>query len=550
MAAARLAVALILSLAVSRVVAAPPDVKALIPAGAQRGQTVEVALKGTLPKGSLRVWTSSDDLTFEPTKKPEVFQVRVDEGAAPGPRWVRFIHDDEGPSGLKVFMVGAVAETAEVEPNDAVAKAQKIEADPLVVNGVLSQSGDVDCYRVTLQAKQTLVASLDAWSALGSPIDAALQVTDADGHVLVQNHDERGFDPLLTFVVPRDGEYVVRVFALASVPNTSIRLSGSEDATYRLTLTAGPFVEQAWPPVVNSSESAEVVLRGFNLPATKPIALPAASDATSLRRAVPNSFAGYASVVSLPSPVLTEGKDGFSQTPGKLALPGAAGGLLLQPGEKDAFVLTAKKGESFRVRVYAKALCSPVDPVVHVYKPDGTLLVRLDDISPRADYDVDGTAAATADGEYRLTVEDVFGDGGPRFFYVLDVRPAALDFGLSVTAPELSAVLGKETEIPVTIDRPRGMTGDIEITIEGSPELADVKVTSPNKGAEAKKVSLKFTPMKPFAGPIRVVGRLAGSPEVRRNATAPFAAIPNTRTDLLWLTVSKTEIKAPPPKKK
>lgn len=550
MVAARFAVAFVVSLAVSHAVAAPPDVKALIPSGAQRGQTVEVKLNGTLPKGPLRVWTSSDDLVFEPTKKPEVFQVRVDAGAAPGPRWVRFVHDDEGPSGLKVFFVGAVAEAAEVEPNDAVAKAQPIAADTPVVNGVLAQAGDVDCYRVTLKAGETLVASLDAWSAFGSPIDAALQVTDAAGHVLAQNHDERGYDPQLTLVVPRDGEYVVRAFGLASVPNTSIRFSGSEDAVYRLTLTPGPFVEGAWPPVVNANESAEVVLRGFNLPAAKPIVLPAARDAVSMRRAVPNSFAGYASVVSLPAPVLTEGKDGFAQTPGRLPVPGAAGGLLSQPGDKDAFVVTVKKGEAFRIRVYAKALASPVDPVVHVYKPDGTLLVRLDDISPRTDYDVDGTAAATVDGEYRLTVEDVFGDGGPRHFYVLGVRPAAADFGLSVTAAELSGVPGKEIDVPVTIDRPKGMTADIEISLEGVPDLADVKVVSPNKGAEAKKVSLKFTPTKPFSGPIRVVGRAAGSPEVRRAATAPYAAVPNTRTDLLWLTVGKTEIKAPPPKKK
>jgi hypothetical protein len=171
-------------------------------------------------------------------------------------------------------------------------------------------------------------------------------------------------------------------------------------------------------------------------------------------------------------------------------------------------------------------------------------------VNAKADWDIDTVALAPLVGEYVFKLEDAFGIGGPRSFYVLDVRPASTDFGLSVSAPELSAVLGKETEIAVTIDRPKGMTADIEVTLEGVPELADVKAVSPNKGAEAKKVTLKFMPTKPFSGPIRVVGRVSGEPPIERNATAPYSAIPNARTDLLWLHIGKTEVKAAPVKKK
>jgi hypothetical protein len=524
-------VAACLLLAVSRAAGAPPVVKFLFPAGAQRGVETEVTANGTFAKWPPRLWTSSDDLTFTPEKKSGKLTVRIDADAPPGPRLVRFI-DDEGSSAARVFIVGAVAETKEVEPNDLVAQAQRIEQPAVVVNGALAQNGEVDCFRFSLKAGQTLVASVDAWAALGSPIDAVAQLTDDAGHVLAQRQDDRGPDPQLVFKVDRDGEYVVRLFGLASVPNSSIRLSGSEEAIYRLTLTTGPFVDGAWPAVVSNQASAETGLRGWNLPTPRPVLL--TSEAALWQRlTVPCDVAGWATAVVVDSPAVVESRESM-----KITAPVAVSGLIGRPGENDAYLLTMKKGESQRLRVVAKALNVTLDPVVHVYKPDGTLLVRLDDIA-RNDGDVDGVITAAADGEYRIVVEDLFGDGGERSVYVLDLRPAATDFGLSVAAAEVSGTVGKPIEIAVTIDRPKQNAGEIEVRLEGPAELGEVKAVSTNKGAEAKRVSLKFTPTKPLSGPVRVTGVLRGEAEVRRVAAAPLAAVPGGRVETLWLTVTK-----------
>ena len=123
--------------------------------------------------------------------------------------------------------------------------------------------------------------------------------------------------------------------------------------------------------------------------------------------------------------------------------------------------------------------------------------------------------------------------------YLLDLRRAATDFGLSVAAAEISGAVGKPIELAVTIDRPKQNVGEIEVRLDGPAELGEVKATSVNKGAEAKKVSLKFTPTKPFSGPILVTGVLRGETEVRRVASAPLAAVPGGRVETLWLTVLK-----------
>lgn len=529
------AVAVCASLAVSRAVGAPPTVKSLFPAGAKRGAVTEIQAVGTFEKWPPQVWTSDKSLTFEPGKKSGKFTVRVDADAAPGPRFVRFI-DESGSSAARVFFVGAVDETKEAEPNEAIATAQRIEQPAVLVNGSLGKNDDVDCYRVSAKAGTTLVASMDALAAFGSPIDGVLQLTDAAGYVLMQSQDERGFDPQIAYAVERDGEYVVRVFGLASVPNSSIRFSGSEDAIYRLTLTTGPFVERAWPAAVQVGNSAEVEPRGFNLPAQPAMKIEAVkSDA--FRVPLPHAFAGWGTFAAVDRPTLVEDAKRDPKKPIKLSPPVAVSGVLATPGEQDAYVVEGKKGHSLRIRVAARGMNSAVDPVVRVVKSDGTLLIRLDDIV-RGDLDVDGVASFTADGDYQLIVEDLNGAGGPRFVYLLEVRPAAADFGISAASAELTGTIGKPMEIPISVDRPKGQVAEIAVRLEGLADVGEVKAVSANKGAEAKKVSLKFTPTKPFSGPIQIVGTITGETEVRRLATAPVAGIAGERIDALWLTVT------------
>ena len=523
---------------VASLYAAPPDVKYFDPPGAQSGKATDVRAAGTFATWPVQTWASDAGIRFEPKKDSGKFTVHVASHVAPGVHWVRFISAD-GSSLPKAFVVGATAEAGEKEPNETRAKAQKIDAaTPIVVNGKLADNGDVDLFAVSLKAGKTLVAAVDAIAAFGSQIDCVLQVTDADGHVLAQNLDDRGFDPRINFAVPRDGDYFVRVFGLAAVPNSSIRFAGGEDALYRLTLTTEAFVDYAWPAVV-SADAVEVMLHGVNLPAAGLKTSTALSpSAPPQRQAVPNGHAGRGAVSVVDVPTQIESAGTATGRPVPLAAPIVVNGRFDEPGDRDEYVVSAKKGQAFRLRVMSQALGFPSDPLVRIYKPDGSAPLRIDDIS-RTDADVDGLLQATLDGDYRIVVEELFGNGGSNFVYVLDLRPTTAEFGLSVAASELNAVLGKPFELAVNVDRPVGNVSDIEIRIEGLPEKfgATPVVSGGDKVAiktTGKQVKLKFTPTEKFDGPVRIVGVMKSEPEVHRAATALVVAVLGAKITDLW----------------
>ncbi len=484
----------------------------------------------------IQAWVSGEGVRLEPGKTKGKFSVVVDAGASPGPRWVRLINDD-GASKVHPLIISGIPETAEKEPNDGDAQAGEIGSLPIVVNGALGKGGDIDTFRVKLKAGQTFVAALDANERLGSPIDVVLQIAH-DGFVAAQNHDDRGLDPRLAFTAPRDGDYVVRVFGFASDPNSSIRYHGSAECVYRLTLTTGPFVDHIVPQIVAAGKSGQVELCGWNIPAgtMAPFVAQAAPGVQALP--LPAGYAGDALATVTDVAAVSEQEPNEPTKAQKLTAPCVVYGRIDKAGDRDAFQFAVKKGEAWRVRVRSKTLDSPLDPVAVVLLPDGKQIFRYDDAG-RGDPDVDANFKITGDTNYTVVVDDLFGNGGERYAYALDVRPVEAEIGLTVEAGEFAAAAGKPLEIPVTIDRTGGMTGEIELRLEGLPkDFPEVKAVSAAKGDSAKKATLKLTAPKAFSGPIRIVGEVKSPSLVRRAAEFPLANIPRAKLADLWLTVT------------
>jgi hypothetical protein len=487
-------VGLVVGVADSRAFAAPPDVKFLFPAGAARGATVEVTANGSLKPWPCRVWVSGEGVRFEPAKAEGKFNVVVDAGAAVGRRWVRF-YSAEGASVLKPFVVGDGLEINEVETNDEAGHKIDFVGPPIVVNGALAKAGDVDAFLLTLKQGQVITAVVEAHSVLGSPVDAVLQVADEAGIVRMQNHDDRGLDPGLTYTAPADGAYLLRVFGFASEPNSSVRYSGAPDNVYRLTITAGPM--QVPPP-------AETETRLVVPSDVKPASIAPAT----------------------------------AEAPQKITPPAAVRGLFAKPGERHVYSLETVKGTDYRIRVASHAIGGSADPMLKILSRDGTLIKRGDDIG-RNDFDVDITWKAPAATTYQMVVEETFGSAGPRHHYLLDVRPVESDFGLTVAADVFTVEKGKPLEIPVTVVRTAGMTGEIDVRLEGLPaDFGKIAAVSETKGDSSKKVTLKFTPAKSFTGRVQVVGELRNQSKTKRAATFNLVAPAGTKTDDLWLTVT------------
>jgi hypothetical protein len=97
----------------------------------------------------------------------------------------------------------------EVEPND-LAQPQEL-SDRDSISGRIDPPGERDVFRINLKKGEKHVFSLES-RTLGLPLDAVLQVLDANGKTLAETDDVgNSRDPELAFTPPADGNYRVVV---------------------------------------------------------------------------------------------------------------------------------------------------------------------------------------------------------------------------------------------------------------------------------------------------------------------------------------------------
>ena len=232
--------------------------------------------------------------------------------------------------------------------------------------------------------------------------------------------------------------------------------------------------------------------------------------------------------------------------PQELAVPSSVTGVISHAGDVDVFALKLTAKQQIVVRTDARTAGSPIDPVLRIMKPDGTLIQELDD-GAKGDVDPDLSFTAPADGEYRLSITDRFNAGGPRFVYRITTLPSQPDFDLRVAAESFVLKDDAPLEIPVTIERLRGFANDIAINVVGLPDKVTAEpVISAKTGDSAKsiKLVLKSESGVAFSGLIQISGHSQAEPEVTRQASFPLPAF-GTLSGHLWLTV----VPAPPKSK-
>jgi hypothetical protein len=121
-------------------------------------------------------------------------------------------------SNRALFAVDTLPEVLEAEPNDGRDTAQKL-SPPLIVNGRIDRSGDVDVFHFEGRAGGRIVAEVQA-RRLNSPLDSWLELTDANGKQLAVNDDneDRGSgltthhaDARICFTLPEGGTHFIRL---------------------------------------------------------------------------------------------------------------------------------------------------------------------------------------------------------------------------------------------------------------------------------------------------------------------------------------------------
>ncbi len=501
---------------------APPKLDYLFPAGGQRGTSVEITAGGAFERWPVKAHIEGNGIDIKPAKTSGKLSLTIPTDAEPGVYWLR-LYDEDGPSIARPFIVGVLPEILEQEPNDDPKKPQLITKSS-ILNGRLDKPGDVDTFACKLTKGQTLVASLEAHKTLRSPMDGVLQILTSDGFVLEQNDDYHGFDPQIAFTASKDGTYLVRVFAFPAVPDSTIRFAGKENFVYRLTITTEPFVEYAYPLAMARSAPSTVELVGWNIPDDLRKFPVTPREGPNLLKLFDPRIANVFHVRQEPNPVLAAPSK--RENPLMVTPPITITGRIDKRGDIDVYQFDARKGDKLAIRIEARTLGFPLDPILRLTNNVGTMLAQSKAAAIGSDPLLDFTAVQ--DGSYRLEVRDLHGDGGMRHVYRIRIGAITPDFELKVVGDTFTLSPSKPLEIPITLTRLGGFKPEIVLSVEGLPKEIAATIT-------AKTITLRATDKTTFAGPIRIVG--SATDGTKRYARTPVVELARA-TETFWLTAA------------
>ncbi|MCA9176770.1 MAG: PPC domain-containing protein [Planctomycetales bacterium] len=316
-----------------------------------------------------------------------------------------------------------------------------------------------------LAAKQANDRLTAANSQLQAARDSADALPKAPSRSLAYAHDYGGRqDPLLVFVAPHDGEYVVEV---------RDELSRSRpEFNYRLTIGELPLVTAAYPAGGRRGETTRIALEGVHLGDATALEF-SVDKAGALEQHIVHTADGRSNDIALQvsddSEVLEQEPNEDGAAAPTFQLPAVLNGVIQADSDRDCFRFAAKKGERLIFETASATFGSPLDARLELCDAaNGRRLKESDDVNGGTDSLIDHTFAA--DGEYFIRISDTTGFGGSRHVYRISARPPRPDFSLTVSPDNPRVAAGGAIALRVRAERRDGFDGDIELSVANLPE--------------------------------------------------------------------------------
>jgi hypothetical protein len=474
------------------------------PRAGQRGTTVEVTLEGAYIKEAREVLFYHPGIRCTGVKVlPSLPQPRgtIHGGFIEDQVQCRFEIDADCPLGLHPFKLRTATElstlsTFAVTRFPVVKETQ--EDQPVSINSTVlgrmdtNQTADVDVYRVNGKRGEHLSVEVDSvWLTekfyAGSEFDLRVRILDANGKELARNDDSALHlqDPVVSTLLPAEGEYRVEV---------KQRVFSSGGNCYYLAHIGSNHRPLAVFPAGG--------MQGEKLSATL-LGDPAGDEPLQLTLSA--KAGDYAFNDTMPSPlmmrvsafpnVLEAPKRNETHVP---ALPAALNGRIEEAGDVDDFRVTAKAGERWRVRAFARSFGTPLDPRLSIRKASSETYEITADDSTLVDRDMWGMSRQIqrkelmdpsviwepkADGDYVISITDMRGLGDPLSVYRIEIDPVYNDINSFIQArvidmvecPRLTSIAvpqgGRWTVNVNLADAPGSLyKGEIDLVPQGLPQ--------------------------------------------------------------------------------
>lgn len=490
--------------------AVEPALSSISPPGVQRGTEVEVTFSGARLADVQEVLfytpgVTAKDIVADGDQRVKARFV-VDPDCRLGIHALR-LRTATGVSGLKTFMVGHLPEVEEKEPNNDFAEPQVVPMNSTISGSISNE--DVDYYAVDLKKGERLSVEVEGLRLGTSNFDPYVGILNSARFELARSDDAPllNQDCLCTIVAPEDGRYVIQI------RETSYRGTGA----YRLHVGSFPRPTAVYPAGGKPGETLQVRWIGDAAGEwTSEVTVPEASDeevgllAQDDRGIAPS--VNPIRVADLTNYLEVEPNDTWQQaSPG--AAPGAMNGIIEKEKDVDFFKFSAKKGETYDIRVYArKPIRSPLDSVLTLYNDKGNRIAQNDDTGGPDSYI---RFSVPNDGEYILGVEDHLKNGGPGYVYRVEITPVApaLTMGLPERTQYISTTLAvpKGNRMALMVSAQRANFGaDLNVEVQGLPPGMTFE-TVPMPGA-LTQVPVLFTAAEdaaPAGALADVIGRSA-----------------------------------------
>lgn len=460
------------------------------------------------------------------------FKVAIPAETPPGSYDVRLVNRF-GISNPRAFVVSALAEAVEKEPNNDVPQAQRVDMNS-AVSGAVSSPTDVDYFVFPGHKGDHVVVSCLA-ASIDSRLQPAMQLYDGERRLLAFNHSYAKGDALLDCVLPGDGDYYLRLFGFTYT-------QGSAEHFYRVSISTTPWIDAVFPPLVEPGKPAQLTVHGRNLPGGKPdlsavfegralekltVTVTPPNDPLAFQRlavsgAAPNASAldGFeyrlknATGSSNPFPiyfaqapvVLDNETNDSPETAQEVSPPCEIAGRIEKKRDRDWYAFKAKKGQVFSIEPYGDRLGSALDLYYVLRNADSKKVLGEFDDNPdilkpgqfftRTDDPPRQRFVAPEDGMYQLMVSSRESgiQAGPRDVYRMRITPEQPDFRLVIMPPSATSpdacVVGQSSHqfFTVLIWRLDGFNGEIALTAEGLP--SGVTCQPQTVGADARQAIL------------------------------------------------------------
>lgn len=477
------------------VAGAAPDYNQLMldsvfPAGGQRGTTVQVELLGG--QGGLRGATEvivdgapgitvSDVTVDDRALMKATFTIAPD--AAPGRRMIRVKGGVTGLTSSRWFFVGPLPERVEGKDNNTPATAESIVL-PLVMNGIIDRPLDQDCFRFTANAgDKPVVAVMSHWlDAMGQGrdnmgfADLSLEILNSEGRVVAQASDTLGYDPLIHFQVPADGDYVARVSGMG--------FKGFPTAVYRLTIGEVPYPVAVFPSGGQRGKAIDVEFFGPNVPPGTKQSVTVDDDPFGVQYvSLADDMPGIHELPFIRDdrPQQSAGANAIRREDAtSVSLPTTIDGRFDADGQGVWCRVDLAKDQAITPAIMAQQrLRAPVDTLIEVYDAAGERVASNDDgelFGSECSHDFvtfDSRLEFTTKsaGEYTVKVSEQTGTFGERAVFRLSMFNTEPDFRI-YQWPDALPIWGAGSSSGFIVETHRlgGLKEDVELTVEGLPE--------------------------------------------------------------------------------